>query len=303
MGRRPFLVFLAAAALFAACEDEFSPKTDFNRKLAVFAVLDPSRSDQTVRLEWSYDAELGAISSPLTETEVASAEVKIIRGGETFVFHDTVFTSSDGRSMRAWINRDLRPQPDRDYRLQVTVPGYPTVTSSILLPSRMYVRADLVRPDTGVPGIRAFHGVSSFTNRPVAFYFRIWVEIVKWLSDGDTLRVRRELPLRYASDAGSWVYPTPERQEEVTWSVGMLRIVAEEMIQPGDSVLVRRVIVNGYGLENNFYSYYKVVRGFDDPLSIRLDRPDVSSIEGGLGVFGGMVQDSAIYNYYRFVRE
>ena len=90
--------------------------------------------------------------------------------------------------------------------------------------------------------------------------------------------------------------------EEQSWSTNMLRLVADEMIQPEDSVLARRVIVQCYGLENNFYSYYKIVRGFDDPLSVRLDRPDISFIDGGLGVFGGMVSDSMVYNYYRFIR-
>jgi hypothetical protein len=143
--------------------------------------------------------------------------------------------------------------------------------------------------------------VSTFTKAPAAFYYRVWLEVEKW-TPTDTLRPRRELPLRYSSSRNSRTYTSPERVEEQSWSTNMLRLVADEMIQPEDSVLARRVIVQCYGLENNFYSYYKIVRGFDDPLSVRLDRPDISFIDGGLGVFGGMVSDSMVYNYYRFIR-
>ncbi|MBR9975771.1 MAG: DUF4249 family protein [Bacteroidetes bacterium] len=302
MGRASLLMFLAAAALFAACQDDFSPKTEFTRQLVVFAVLDPAQDVQTVRLAWSYDAEIGPVSTPLTETEVADAEVRIQRGGETYVFRDTLFTSSDGRQHRAWINRELRPVPERDYRLTVTVSGHPTVTSTVAMPSRLYVRADRVKPDTGLPSIHAYHGVTTFTNPPAAFYFRIWLEIEKW-TPTETLRPRRELPLQYSAEKNSRTYTSPDREEEQVWSTNMLRLIADEMIQPGDSVLARRVIVQCYGLESNFYSYYKIVRGFDDPLSVRLDRPDISFIDGGLGVFGAMVSDSIVYNYYRFIRE
>ena len=302
MGRTALLMFLAAAALFVACEADFSPKSDFDRRLAVFAVLDPSIDMQTVRLAWSYDAEVGAVSTPLTETEVAEADVRIQRGGEIYQFRDTVFTTSDGRSVHAWINRALRPLPEADYRLTVTVPGHAPVTSAVTLPSRLYVRADRIKPDTGLPVIRAYHGVNSFTRPPAAFYFRLWLEVDKW-TPADTLRERRELPLYTDAAGGGSVYTAPEREEEVIWPVPMLRLLEAEMVQPDDSVLARRVIVHCFGLENNFYSYYKIVRGFDDPLSVRLDRPDISFIDGGLGVFGGMVSDSIVYNDYRFARE
>ncbi len=301
MGRMALTMFLAAALLGVACEDDFSPKSDFNKELAVFAVLDAAQPVQAVRLAWSYDAELGLNLTPLTDAQVQEADVRVFRGGETFVFHDTLVTGSDGQNIRSWINRDLRPLPEKEYRLQVTVPGYPVLKSTITIPSRLYVRADLVRPDTGVNAIRVYHGVTSFVQKPAAFYFRLWVEITKW-NFGDTLIERREIPLRHVSTTDTWVFPSPSREDEISYSAGMLREIAESMILPGDSVVAKRVITQVYGLENNFYSYYKVVRGFDDPLSMRLDAPDVSYIEGGLGIFGGMVSDSVIYNYYRFIR-
>ncbi len=301
--RRAVLLLSLAAALFSfACEDDFSPKSEFDKQLAVFAVLDASQPMQVVRLEWSYDAELGRLSTPLTDKEVVEADVRVMRGGDIFIFRDTLVTTTAGGTVRSWINQDLHPIAERDYRIQVTVPGYPVASSTITLPSRLYVRADAIRPDTGVASIRVFHGLTSFVRRPAAFYFRLFVELTKW-NFGDTLIERREIPLRHIATTDRWVFPSPDRAEEASFSAGMLRGIAEEMQLPGDSIVARRVIAKVFGLETNFYSYYKIVRGFDDPLSMRIDSPDVSFIDGGLGVFGGMVSDSIFYNYYRFIRD
>jgi hypothetical protein len=295
------LLSLAAALLGVACEDDFSPKSEFTARLAVFAVLDAAQPMQVVRLEWSYDADLGHISTPLTEKEVREADVRVINGGNTFVFHDTLITTSGGGNVRSWINSDLHPLPEKEYRLQVTVAGHPMVTSTISLPSRMYVRADLVHPDTGLDVIHVTHGITAFVKEPAAFYFRLFLEITKWnLGEMDVRR--REVPLRHSAATDTWLYPAPDRSEALRYSTGMLRLIAEEMQLPDDSIVDRRILVKVYGLESNFYGYYKIVRGFDDPLSMRIDMPDISFIDGGLGVFGGMVSDSISYPYYRFIR-
>ena len=45
-------------------------------------------------------------------------------------------------------------------------------------------------------------------------------------------------------------------------------------------------------VDRNLYTYYNLVNGFQDPFSIRTDLPDYSSVQGGLGVFGALVEDS-----------
>ncbi|MBR9976551.1 MAG: DUF4249 family protein [Bacteroidetes bacterium] len=298
------LLILAAALTGVACEDDFNPRADFSRRLAVFAILDPVNPVQTVRLAWSYDAEVRIPPEPLTEREVKEAQVRVIRGGQRYDFHDTLVTTEDGRSLVAWVNSDFAPQPDQEYRLEVTVPGHHTVTSAITLPSRMYARAELVRPDTGVSVIRAYHGVPAFRTPPAGFYYRLWVENTT-LNPGtsDTLVLRHEIPLRHDRQTGTWVYPAPAREETEVFTTAILKEIAEREVAASDSVLNRRVILQTYALESNFYAWYKIVRGFDDPVSLRLDQADVSFIDGGLGVFGGVISDSAIYTYVRFMRE
>lgn len=298
------LLILAAALTGVACEDDFNPRADFSRRLAVFAILDPINPVQTVRLAWSYDAEVRIPPEPLTEREVKEAQVRVIRGGLRYDFHDTLVTMSDGSTMTAWVNSEFAPQPEQDYRLEVTVPGHDMVSSTVQLPSRMYARAELVRPDTGVAVIRAYHGVPAFRTEPAGFYYRLWVENTTLnAGTGATLVLRHEIPLRYDRETDTWVYPSPGREATEVFTTAILKEIAEGKVAASDSVLNRRVILQAYALEENFYAYYKIVRGFDDPVSLRLDQADVSFIDGGLGVFGGVISDSAVYTYVRFMRE
>jgi hypothetical protein len=50
-------------------------------------------------------------------------------------------------------------------------------------------------------------------------------------------------------------------------------------------------------VDANLYNYYNVVNGFQDEFTIRTDQPDVSSIQGGVGMFGAMTVDTVRVSY------
>ncbi|MDT8323757.1 MAG: DUF4249 family protein, partial [Bacteroidota bacterium] len=302
MGRQA-LTLLFAAALFGfalfpvGCDNDFSPKTEFKSQIAVFCILDPAQEYQSVLLARSYDAELGITLRPLTTKEVQEATVRIIGGGKTYDFRDTVVTLDGGGTRTAWINRELMPRHETDYRLQVDVPGETQLRGAVTMPSRIYVRVERIRVDTGKGNVRVHPGVTGFAVPPDAFYFRLWSETWKRLPGGDTLKSRLEIPLYGVADGG-WVYPAPARTAETIYQPGVISQIVKSNEQPGDSVIARRLVAHGYAMDRQFYSYYKIARGFDDPLSVRLDSPDLSFIEGGLGVFGGMVSGTVLAVFF-----
>jgi len=301
MGIRALTLSLAVLLCAAGCDNDFSPKTDFESKIVVFSVLDASQEYQSVLLARSYDADLGLTLEPLTTKEVQDASVRIIGGGRTYDFKDTVVSVEGGGSRTAWINRALVPKPEVHYRLQVDIPGEAQLKGEATVPSRMYLRVERVRADTGKGHVRVHPGVTGFAFAPEAFYFRLWSETWKRLPSGDTLKSRIEIPI-YSSPGGGWVYSTPARAMETVFLPGVIEQIADQNEQPGDSVLARRVVAHGYAMDKPFYSYYKIARGFDDPLSVRLDSPDLSFIEGGLGVFGSMVADSTDSSIFLFIK-
>ncbi len=303
MGKAALVLLLAVGTFITACDNEFSPKTEFERKLVIFAALEPSQNMQVVRLAWSYDAELGVPPRPLTPVEVAEAQVIIRQGGTPYQFKDTLFTTAEGQPLRAWISRALIPKHETEHRLEVSVPGYGTITSSFTSPSRMYLAAEGVRADTGDGWVSLNSGVASYKVRPGAFYFRAWV-VVKVREEGVLNERRVEIPTHVGEldKPETWTYPSPQREDKLLLDVRVIRQVAEALIGDADSVVTKQIVARGYVMNDQLYSYYKIVRGFDDPVSTRLDKPDISFIDGALGVFGAVLPDSATFLLSRFVK-
>jgi len=237
----------------------------------------------------------------LTPREVEEADVRIVHGAQTWVFEDTMLTARDGSVRHAWINRELRPVNERPYRLEVRIPGEGTLRGTTTVPSRLYMRADRYRTPQGTALVRVTHGVTSFAVPPTGYYYRVWCETWKRLPDGDTVKPRIEIPLRYNSTQDAWIFPSPTRETVLMFTPATIKQFMEMNELPGDSVIARRLYVHGYGMEEQMYRYYKLVRGFDDPVSVRLDLPDISYIEGGLGVFGAMTSDSTSSTLYSFI--
>ena len=295
------LLLFAVGCGLAACDNEFSAKSEFKRKLVIFTVLDPQMEIQVVRLAWSYDAKLGVPPEPLTEVEVAEATVTIRQGGTAYAFRDTLMTSSDGRQVRVWCSRNLIPKADTDYRLDIEIPTQPKLSTSLTSPSRMYVTAEAIKADTGDGWVRLHSGVLVYKVRPGGFYYRAWVVI--GLRDNNTVtEYRAEVPIHTSANAEDWLYPSPQREEELRLDARIVRYLAASLIGDADSVVSKKLFVKGYVMDGNLYSYYKIVHGFDDPVSTRLDKPDISFIDGALGVFGVIIPDSASYQLSRFVK-
>ena len=121
MSIRSLILVVLPLLVLGACDDEFSPKSEFSERVVVLAALDPSADVQVVRLAMSYDADLGEPLIPLTEAEVHEAEVLLRGPGGTFFFHDTLYTTPDG-PLRVWISREFFPAAEKFYRLEVKVP-------------------------------------------------------------------------------------------------------------------------------------------------------------------------------------
>ncbi|MBN1448928.1 MAG: DUF4249 family protein [Bacteroidetes bacterium] len=301
MGRRTFFLVCAVALFVTACENDFTPKAGFEPQIAVFCILDDAQPYQSVLIFRSYDAELGLDLRPLTPREVEEADVRILYGSEIWMFHDSLLTAADGSTRHAWINRDFHPLNERTYRLEVRIPGENLLHARVTVPSRLYVRAERYRPP-GSPGmVRVTHGVTSFAVPPEGFYYRVWSETWKRLPSGDTVKPRIEIPLNFNSTQNAWVYPLPSREGTLMFLPATIEYFMKMNEQPEDSVIARRLYLHGYGMDEQMYRYYKLVRGFDDPVSVRLDLPDVSYIEGGLGVFGAMTSDSTSSSIFGFI--
>lgn len=293
----PFLSILSIV-LLSACENEFSPKADYVERIVVFSILDRSAAYQVVRLERTFDADGANPTNPIVPDPVTEATVTISARNSTsqknYVFHDSLFTLSDGSLKRVWISRDMPITEGTEYTLKVDVPGFDQITGVTQVPSRGYTQVQ------SASGFVRLTVVDATAYPASGYYFRMWVTGTKMV-DGRRDTVRREVPTRVTT-AGEYEYPEPSRDRAVNFSTGnMLRIHAE--LREKDGVTVDNIVGIAYSLDQYLYSYYKLARGFDDPVSVRQDSPDISNIRNGVGIFGAIFPDSVRVRFSSVVQQ
>ena len=290
-----FLPLLLLIPLFTGCENDFSPKADYEERIVVFSVLDRTASYQVVRLERTFDAESTNPDHPIAPEPVTEADVSVSSTGKKYVFHDTLIALGDGTQKKVWINRELVPTEGREYTLTVDVPGFKRITAVTQAPSRAYVQTQVING-----GVR-LTAVENTAYPASGYFFRLWVVGTKNVGGVD-VDVRREVPSRFNSITGEFEYPEPSRDKAVTFSNGnMLRV--HTALLDEESVNGRDVVGQAYSLDQYLYSYYKLARGFDDPVSVRQDRPDITNIQNGVGIFGALFADSVRVKFSSVVQQ
>lgn len=293
----PLLAAVAVCTILTlpGCDNTFSPKADYTERLVVFAVLDPSQQVQIVRIETTYDAEGTTPDVPIGRRVIDSARVLISDDRQQWVLRDTVMDLGGGVTKKVWFTRALRPQEAKTYRLTVDVPGTPQITSSVFVPSKAYVQ--IVPPvlTAGKRGVEVRSSVISTVAPPKGYYFRLWV-VGRINVNGELKEIRREVPVRYEGSNRTPVYSEPAR-ESVTVFLTDAVVDTKNTLEGRDGATNVQLQATAYTMDAYLYNYFQTVRGFDDPVSVRQDKPDVTNIRGGVGVFGALVADSVRSSY------
>jgi hypothetical protein len=93
--------------------------------------------------------------------------------------------------------------------------------------------------------------------------------------------------------------PLPlSRRVEMQFKVGYLATIIKHLtkVQYVDTHLIYKwIVLTVLQTDRNLFGYYKSIRGYQDPLSIRLDQPLYTKIDGGVGMVGGYSLDSLTF--------
>lgn len=295
------LVAVLAFLGMQGCDNGFSPKGGFTPLLVVYGVLRNDVPYQIIRVEQTYDSEDLQPDQPQAQPIIPDARVWITSRSGTFGFTDTLLTLPGGETRKVWICRTLVPMENVQYTLHVSAPGLGDATATTIFPSRLYAS---ITPVGGYGGPRDTMLVKPtyemFASPPVAAYYRIHVAASSWVN-GTPVEKRREVPIAHAPDS-SWVYPAPSTLTRLYVPTSYIKETRERLrsLDSADSFL--GILVVGHALDQGLYQYYKVVRGFQDPISMRTDIPDISNVSGGLGIFGSLASDSTRVLYKDLIR-
>ncbi len=294
--QRMVVFFFAAffSIISSSCDNSFSPKEPFTRHVVVFAVLDKTAPYQTVRLEATYDAALTNPDQPLNKMVITDATVTIRSDRRLYQLYDTLFDQPGGSPKKVWITRDLIPVEGTTYYLDVKVPGFDEIKASTTVPGQPYLQMQQTILGQSIGGVQVFSGAVS-SSTPKGYYFRLWVTGEKEVG-GNTVVKRIEIPSGFDVTTKSEIYPAPSRDNLVFFPMANIVSKRTQLIA-GDTLSSIKLVAQGYTFDTFLYSYYKITRGFQDPVSVRQDSPDVSNITNGVGIFGALTTDSILARY------
>lgn len=302
-------VFICFFAI-SACDVEFNPKGDFLDRAVIFGVLSPQQTVHIVRITKTYDPPGFNPIEYTASNQITNAVVTITVNALTTVLTDTTLRREDTSryqdSIRAFVYTPSTIQRGSTYTLSATIPGYGTLTAQTTPPAIGTIEVDqttrtsLTNPDISRRDVLLY---ATPANNGEGHLVKVFLEYeVATVTPGTF--VKEEVPTLTTNyqDCLTYdaVYPQIRRRQQVagrevwllpfdSYQRTILKILKTH---EGQVVNFRRVILAIVQADKPLYTYYSLVGGFRDEFSIRVDEPNYSNIEGGLGFFGSYTADS-----------
>jgi hypothetical protein len=270
--------------------------------LVIYGILAPERTAQIVRVLATHPpAEF--IVAP---ESIPGSTVSVSDGMTSYSFADSAVAAlgpqGDSIQIPVYVGR-FSPTPGTTYTLTVNAPGFGPASSELVVPdsAEFFVLPFRFRDPYSFDldeFISVSMNLSAFTK---GFRVRLFLEYEISVGAGWERRVL-EIPLSLTNFNNRWAdgaaYPTVIRKESSMESVLFSNRVYRHMLGviwegvPKDLLKMRRAIIVVQQIEESLYNYFNTANGFSDEFSIRLDKPDYSNINGGVGLFSATTTDS-----------
>ena len=293
------------------CDQSFNPKADMQRQLVVFSVLSNDRDLQFVRVATYYDVSGFDPSENKTDAALKDAKVSVAGSTGILAFRDTVLLRLDSdrytMPINAFVATSFRAEPGKRYDLLVACEGRSTATASATLPDRPII--SIYPGELVLQSPSSFDPRSRFSLRTTLSPFakgslcQLFIDY-QVFQDAGWKDGRVEVPFEINADSlGIWVATYPKLTRVIGNATGvsfkvwtytrMLQKIYEKF--EGKKLVITRAILRVFQCEQGYYDYFNIVNGFKDAVSIRVDEPEYTNINGGVGVFGAYTVDSLVY--------
>jgi hypothetical protein len=275
--------------IFGCNKDDFSPLGDFQNKLVVNCILDSRSNKQFVKIQNSFLAnyEQSQNANKLPKNII----VKLSSGGENFYFKDTAISSINNYQVMYLPNLILNR--GSDYTITTQADGYPTVSSTIKIPSISNVDVSFRYTANEIL-------VQVNNNKAKGFSFYLFFDYEVIENDKKTM-ISAAVPYLILQNTDNsseeyLTYSSLTKSNSASFSFdNLLYVLTKIKPKTGQQIKIYWGKAIAYSLEENLYNYYMSVNGFNDPYSIRLDQPFYANINQGYGIFGSIVVDSSRY--------
>jgi hypothetical protein len=308
-------VIALVAGLLAACNQPFDPRAPLDQQMVVYTVLSTDRTVQYVRVNSNYMPSGYDATAYTTDTRLA-ANVRLIGDNTYLYFRDTAIARPDTSRykfpLRLYTANPFVPGRGKSYNLIVESPTLGVTQASVTVPAKPIIGLSsistpmLAQPLSADKDSRIEYTVDlAGTAGGYTSHLYIYYDVLKgnkWVEE------RFEVPLEpqtldttYSLERPTYDQLNPtslSKRVTVRFRAGYLQKIIKKLtlVQYADTHLIFKwIVLTVLQTDRNLFAYYKSVRGYQDPLSIRLDQPLYSKIDGGVGLVGAYALDSLTF--------
>jgi hypothetical protein len=301
MKKRISLIFLIIAIFINySCEENFSPKGDFQQKYILSCVIRGDTSLQTATISKSYNVDGYDPYANTDDPFLKDAYIRIWAGDNVYFMKDTSISRADTSRYKGPFHffylKDFMPGNKAALEIEAILPDGKTLKGSTTLPEAVewnYTNVDT--SDTNafrIPSLtNDYFSFSWNQGSSLGWYLPRFVVIYSKLVDGVEERHQILVPEKYENNEP--VYPFPTKNKVVSFQNSSLDSVFRQ-ISEGDPNKSHYKIYGGMlellVFDENLSKYYSSTNGFLDDYTIRLDENDYTNIDGGLGIFGSYLK-------------
>jgi hypothetical protein len=288
----PILGFMAILTL--SCDESLNPYSDLQNKYVLNCVIRGDTTFQVAYLTKSYQTNDYNPYSNTEDEAIHGATIRLWSGKDKVaILKDTTLSRSESDSYKTkyslYYSNNFQPYAGDSITIEALLPNGRRLKSKTTAPGSVYISSE---SDKYIP--TESHSYVSFmwdtSQDNMVFITRLGIYYYKYLGNIKTTCFA-VIPIKYIQYGGEWIPSYPRPTSEKVLSVDMAVISKTmQLISEGDSnksnYVILGCVLEVLSLDKNLSMYYNSTARGQDIYSVRLDETDISTINGGLGIFG-----------------
>lgn len=286
------LITISAALINFSCEENFDPKTNLENKYVLNCLVRADSTTQFATLSKTYDVEGFNPLSNNIDPSIRGAQVYLITNGKTYPMRDTAIARVDTSRYKTLLNvyysKGIKISNNQDIQILAIPKEGVTLSAKSRIPNGLIFSSSVnymreVQTDISLSWITSDNDVI-YAPRFKIMYMR--------RSENPARLHSIEIPL-YVDSRGVYHYPEISRSTALFYSGKMVDMMMTKLSegQNKDDFRLIRLELEVQIYDQFIGNYLSSTTGFFDQLSIRLDEPNYTNINGGYGIFGSVVKD------------
>lgn len=294
-----FALALLFILLFSGCEENFSPKGEFEEKFALTCIVRGDTSLQIASIYSSYDVEGYDPSVHQENPAYFGADIRLWYQDTVYVFKDSsVFNSNNPDSLFHFYYLDnFKPSATNEFlEIEATLKNGKRLKASCYTPARFVF--DTKETSSTIPAVNT-STVNIVWNSDAKNNFYVGrIKVKYFLNVGGNVEQKwLILPAKLISNNGELIpiYPVPSKSQAIAYSISAINNVMQSIssgIENKGSITVsNKAIIEVLSIDENLSRYYSSLQE-DNKYTVRVNESDYSNVDGGFGLFGSLQMNS-----------